>query len=66
MCGSLLGGQYFYKPIMGNVKELVLNGNGCLITLPDNEFGDSGMGIFNFTQDIENLEIKGFNFDGKG
>ena len=66
MCGALLGGQNFYKPIMGDVKDLVLNGNGCLITLPDNEFGDSGMGIFNFTQDIENLEIKGFNFDGKG
>ena len=66
MCGILLGGQPFYKPIMSNVKNLVLNGNGCLITLPDNEFGDSGMGIFNFSQDIENLEIKHFNFDGKG
>ena len=66
MCGSLLGGQYFYKPIMGNITNLILDGNDCLITLPDNQFGDSGMGIFNFTQDIENLEIKNFNFNGKG
>ena len=66
MCGTLLGGQPFYKPIMANVNNLILDGNDCLITLPDNQFGDSGMGIFNFAQDIENLEIKNFNFDGKG
>lgn len=66
MCGTLLGGQAFYKPIMANVNNLILDGNDCLITLPDNQFGDSGMGIFNFAQDIENLEIKNFNFDGKG
>lgn len=66
MCGALLGGQYFYKPIMGNVKDLVLDGNGCLITLPSRQWGNSGMGILNFAQDIENLEIKNFRFDGKG
>ena len=46
MAGALLGGQLFYKPIMGNVKDLKLNGNGCTITIPDNQWGDSGMGIF--------------------
>ena len=66
MCGALLGGQAFYKPIMANIRNLVLDGNGCVVTLPDNKFGDSGMGVFNFAQDIENLEIKYFNFDGKG
>lgn len=66
MCGAFLGGQAFYKPIMANIRNLVLDGNGCVVTLPDNKFGDSGMGVFNFAQDIENLEIKYFNFDGKG
>lgn len=66
MCGALLGGQYFYKPIMGNVHDLVLDGHKCTITMPDNSFGDSGMGMLNFTQDIVNLEVKNFNFDGKG
>lgn len=66
LCGTLLGGQYFYKPIMANVKNLVIDGNGCLITQPDRQWGNSGMGMLNFAQDIENLEIKNFRFDGKG
>lgn len=66
MCGALLGGQYFYKPIMGNVQDLILDGHNCTITIPDGQFGDSGMGILNFCQDIVNLEIKNFKFDGKG
>lgn len=66
MCGALLGGQYFYKPIMGNVHDLVLDGHNCTITVPEGKFGDSGMGILNFTQDIVNLEVKNFNLDGKG
>ena len=66
LCGTLLGGQYFYKPIMANVKNLVIDGNGCLVTQPDRQWGNSGMGMLNFAQDIENLEIKNFRFDGKG
>lgn len=66
LCGALLGGQYFYKPIMANVKNLVIDGNGCLVTQPDGQWGNSGMGMLNFAQDIENLEIKNFRFDGKG
>ena len=66
LCGALLGGQYFYKPIMANVKNLVIDGNGCLITQPAGQWGNSGMGMLNFAQDIENLEIKNFRFDGKG
>lgn len=66
MCGGLLGGQYFYKPIMGNVHDLILDGHNCTITIPNGKFGDSGMGILNFCRNIENLEIMNFNFDGKG
>ena len=66
LCGALLGGQYFYKPIMANVKNLVIDGNGCLVTQPAGQWGNSGMGMLNFAQDIENLEIKNFRFDGKG
>lgn len=66
MCGALLGGQYFYKPIMGNVHDLVLDGHNCTITIPNGKFGDSGMGILNFCRNIGNLEIMNFNFEGKG
>lgn len=66
LCGALLGGQYFYKPIMANVKNLVIDGNGSLVTQPNRQWGNSGMGMLNFAQDIENLEIKNFRFDGKG
>lgn len=66
MCGGLLGGQVFDKPIMGNIKDVVMNGNNCLITIPDGIFGDSGMGILNFCGNIDGLEISGFRFDGKG
>lgn len=66
MCGGLLGGQVFDKPIMGNIKDVVMNGNNCLITIPDGIFGDSGMGILNFCGNVDGLEISGFRFDGKG
>ena len=66
MCGGLLGGQYFYKPIMGNVHDLVMDGHNCTITIPDGKFGDSGMGVLNFCRNIKNFEFKNFNLDGKG
>lgn len=66
MCGGLLGGQYFYKPIMGNVHDLVLDGHNCTITIPDGKFGDSGMGVLNFCRNIKNFEFTNFNLDGKG
>ena len=64
MCGSLLGGQNFNKPIMGNVKDLIIEGNNATIKLLDNSWDDTGMGILNFTQDIENFTIQNLNFDG--
>ena len=65
-CGGLLGGQVFDKPIMMNVHDLKLNGNNCLVTIPNGKFGDSGMGIFNAGCNVNGLEISGFRFDGKG
>ena len=65
-CGSLLGGQWFSKPILIGAHNLKLNGNNCLITIPDNCFGGSGMGILNFSGHIENVDLFNFRFDGKG
>ena len=65
MCGNLLGGQFFYKPIMANINNVNFIGNNSLITIPDGQWGDSGMGIWNFSGDIKNTTISGFKFDGK-
>lgn len=64
MVGNFLGNQYFYKPILANISDLNLYGNNCTITIPDNSWGDSGMGILNFGGNIINLIINNFNFDG--
>lgn len=65
-CGSLLGGQSFSKPILTTAHDLKLNGNNCLITIPDNCFGNTGMGILNFSGHIKNVDLFNFRFDGKG
>lgn len=65
-CGGLLGGQFFSKPILIGAHNLKLNGNNCLITIPDNCFGNTGMGILNFSGHIENVDLFNFRFDGKG
>ena len=65
MCGNLLGGQLFYKPIMGDISDVNFIGNNALITIPDGQWGNSGMGIWNFSGNIENLSISNLKFDGK-
>lgn len=65
MCGNLLGGQYFFKPIMADIEDVNFIGNNALITIPDGEWGTSGMGIWNFSGDIKNLNISGLKFNGK-
>ena len=65
-CGGLLGGQFFSKPILTGAHNLKLNGNNCLITIPDNCFGNCGMGILNFSGHIKNVDLFNFRFDGKG
>lgn len=65
MCGGLLGSQYFFKPIMADIDNVNFIGNNSLITIPDGQWGTSGMGIWNFSGNINNLNISGFRFDGK-
>lgn len=66
MCGNLLGGQSYSKPIMANIKNVEFIGNNALITIPENVFGNSGMGILNFAGQIDGLRIHDLKFDGKG
>ncbi len=66
MTGGLLGGQFYGKPIMANIKDVEFVGNNALITIPNNIFGNSGMGILNFAGKIEGLKIHDLRFDGKG
>lgn len=65
-CGNLLGSQWFSKPILTTAHDLKLNGNNCLITIPDDCFGSTGMGILNFSGHIKNVDLFNFRFDGKG
>lgn len=66
MTGNLLGGQLYSKPIMANIHEVEIIGDNTTITIPENVFGNNGMGILNFGGKIGGLKIKGINFDGKG
>ena len=66
MCGNLLGGQLYGKPIMANIKDVEFVGNNAKIELLNNQFGSSGMGLFNFAGRIDGLKIHDLNFDGKG
>ena len=66
MVGDMLGQQEYYKPIFGNVNNLKIDGNGSSLVIKDNSFGITGMGMLNFSGDINNLEIFNINFDSKG
>ena len=66
MCGGLLGGQFYSKPIMANINDVEFVGNNALITIPDNVFGNGGMGILNFAGKIKGLHIHDLRFNGKG
>ena len=66
MTGNLLGGQFYSKPIMANIREVEFIGDNTTITIPENVFGNNGMGILNFGGKIDGLKFKGINFDGKG
>ena len=64
MCGGLLGGQNYSKPIMANIENIEIAGDNTTITIPNNTFGNSGMGILNFAGKVDGLKIHGINFDG--
>ena len=66
MCGNLLGGQLYSKPIMANIKDIEFVGNNALITIPENVFGNGGMGILNFAGQVDGLRIHDLRFNGKG
>ena len=66
MTGNLLGGQLYSKPIMANIHEVEFIGDNTTITIPENVFGNNGMGILNFGGKIDGLKFEGINFDGKG
>ena len=66
MTGNLLGGQLYSKPIMANIHEVEFIGDNTTITIPENVFGNNGMGILNFAGKIDGLKFEGINFDGKG
>ena len=66
MCGNLLGGQFYGKPIMANIKDVEFVGNNAQITLQDKMFGNGGMGLLNFAGEIDGLKIHDLRFDGKG
>lgn len=68
MCPHITSGSHRGKPILANIQNVILDGNGCTITIPPNEFalGTCEFGIFDFSGDIDGLEIKGFEFRQNG
>lgn len=66
MCGNLLGGQLYGKPIMANIQDVEFVGNNAKIELLNDQFGNSGMGLLNFAGRIDGLKIHDLSFDGKG
>ena len=66
MCGNLLGGQLYGKPIMANIKNVEFVGNNAKIELLNDQFGSQGMGLLNFAGRVEGLKIHDLRFDGKG
>ena len=66
MTGNLLGGQFYGKPIMANIKNVEFVGNNAKIELLNDQFGSSGMGLLNFAGRIDGLKVHDLRFDGKG
>ena len=66
MCGNLLGGQLYGKPMMANIKNVEFVGNNAKIELLNDQFGSQGMGLLNFAGRVEGLKIHDLRFDGKG
>ena len=66
MCGNLLGGQLYGKPMMANIKNVEFVGNNAKIELLNDQFGNQGMGLLNFAGRIDGLKIHDLRFDGKG
>lgn len=63
-----IGGAEGGKPMLANIKDVILNGNNCTITIPKNDFacGTGEFGVINLLGDIDGLEIKNFTFKQNG
>ena len=59
-----IGGTYGGKPTLGNIKDVLLEGNNSTILIPENEFacGTNEFGVINLLGDIDGLEIRNFTF----
>ena len=67
--GAYMGTYENYrKPTLSNIENVVLDGNGSEIFIPDNSYakGTSDFGIFELLHKIDGLEIKNFIFNGNG
>ena len=57
------------KPAIGDAQNVELCGNGCTITIPDNEFckgNTADFAMFETGGYVDGLKIHGFNFDSNG
>ena len=50
MCGNLLGGQFYGKPIMANIKNVEFICNNAKIELLNDQFGSTDIGLLNFAR----------------
>lgn len=59
-----IGGSAGAKPTLGNIKDVVLEGNNSTILIPENEFasGTNEFGVINLLGEVDGLEIKNFTF----
>lgn len=59
-----ISGTYGGKPTLGNIKNVLLEGNNSTILIPENEFacGTNEFGVINLLGDIDGLEIRNFTF----
>ena len=59
-----IGGSAGAKPTLGNIKNVVLEGNNSTILIPENEFasGTGEFGVINLLGEVDGLEIKNFTF----
>ena len=59
-----ISGSAGAKPTLGNIKDVVLEGNNSTILIPENEFasGTNEFGVINLLGEVDGLEIKNFTF----
>ena len=68
MCGAFISGSEHGKPVMANINNVTLDGNGSTIEIAENDYckATNDFGVFEFGGIINGLEIKNFNFNGNG